>query len=117
MTYLEAQQIIDKIDSKTIIDSNWLDYLLEEKELITLQALQIVTEKNWKELLEKYEGQEMSVFQTEPIENYVGKTLVFDNGFKTLIVMQEKEWVFFHNTSKIMSCLDVKTINQLYKII
>jgi len=103
MTYFEAQQIIDNLDSKTVIDANWLDYLLEEKELITLQALQLVTEKTWKDLLDKYEGQEISIFQTEVIENYVGKTLHFiEHKIFYLIISQDYNHIYFYDGNSIV---------------
>ena len=120
MTYFEAQQILDKIDSKTVIDSNLLDYLLVKKGLITLQALQIVTEKNWKGLLEKYEGQEISVFQTEIIENYVGKKLHFLISKEiSLIISEDKNKIYYLSPSnKNIMGINKKDFNfSHYKII
>lgn len=120
MTKTEAQQILDKIDSETIIDANWLDYLLVEKGLITLQALQIVTEKTWLELIFKYEGQEISVFQTEIIENYVGKQLeLTDKNYTALIIGQSLESVFYFNHKFLPTTSKVKDIlnSTAYKII
>ena len=120
MTYFEAQQIIDKIDSKTIIDANWLDYLLVEKGLITLQALQIVTEKTWLELIFKYEGQEISVFQTEVIENYIGKQLeLTGKNYTALIIGQNSKEVFYFDHTFAPTTVKIKYIlnSTAYKII
>jgi len=114
MTKEEAQAIIDNIDSSTVIDSNWLYYLIDEPGLLKLQSLLIVTEKSWTELIHVYEGQEISVFQTEKHEIYVGKVIKVNFLEKInyyIITAQDKENCYYINLIGNISRIDLKDIN------
>lgn len=119
MTKEEAQTIIDGIDSSTVIDSNWLDYLLDEPGLTKLQALRIVTEMNWKQLIELYKGLEISLFQTEKYNNYVGKIIdisFFKSQRYSLIISQDARCVYYMHQDGDMHAIHLEEVeNYLIK--
>jgi hypothetical protein len=104
MTKEEAQKIIDDISPDTIIDPNWLDYLISEnKEYTKLRALSIITEKTWNEIISCYEGEYITKFQTKK-EIYVGRTVKIINDFY-IILNQNKDFCYY-----VDSCLGINRI-------
>ena len=96
MTKEEAQKIIDYIIPETVIDSNWLDSLLLEPDLIKLRALQLVSNIcSYNDLLEIDEGEFISKYQTKK-EIYVGRTIKYINNYY-LLVGQDKMYVWYFN--------------------
>lgn len=113
MTKQEAQTIIDKISPDTIIDDNWKDHLLNDKSLTILTALTIVSDKCWTDLLKKYEGQEITVFQTEKPVLHVGKTIRYganDNYY--IITAQDKNFVYYLSEHGYREMIDLKNIDK-----
>ena len=109
MTKQEAQTIIDKIPKDTIIDNNWLRYLLlEQPSLVTLRALYIVSEVDYYLFLERNEGECITKFQTKQ-EIYVGKVINYLHGYY-LIVSQYDGYVHYINNDGELSHLEIKGI-------
>jgi len=110
MTKEEAQKIVDNINEDTIIDNDWLSYLVsEDKEYTKLKSLAIVSGMNWSDFIEKYEGCYITDFQTKK-EIYVGRIIYFlDNYF--LITAQNKSNCFFISLDGKSCSLTINQIN------
>ena len=93
MTKEEAQIILDSIDETTVVDDNWLGYLVEDKECKVLRAISIITGLSWNDFLEKHEGDYISDFQTKP-ELYLGRTIKVNEQYH-LIIRQSKMYIYY----------------------
>jgi hypothetical protein len=109
MNKIEAQKVLDSIDSDTIIDDNWLDYLLDDKELVTLNALYTVFDMTYPEILEQYEGEYITKFQTKK-EIYVGRTIKINDTY-CLIITQNKNTICYVGLGGYNGSIDRSIIN------
>jgi hypothetical protein len=110
MNKIEAQKVLDSIDSDTIIDDNWLDYLLEDKRLLTLNALYTVFDMTYPEILEQYEGEYISKFQTKK-EIYVGRAVKIINDFY-IILNQNKDFCYYVDSCSGINRIAIANINK-----
>lgn len=107
----EAQIILDNIDSKTVIDYNWLGYLIDDKECKVLRAISIITDLSWNDFLEKYEGDYISNFQTKKVKNYIGRIIKLDD-YMCLILGQTKTHAYYIGKGGNISGGNLKDINK-----
>jgi len=108
MTKQEAQTIIDEIDPTTVVDHNWLGYLIADPEFKILKAIHVIFDMAYYLFLEKYEGYSMEEFQTKQ-EIYVGKVINYFNAHY-LIISQYDGCVQYINEDGDLSHLDIKGI-------
>ena len=110
MTKEEAQAIIDKIDSFTVIDSNWLNYLISDPEFKILKAIHLIFNMDYNQFLKQYEGHSISGFQTYN-EIYVGRTVKIGNDY-FIITGQNKHSCYYLSMDGYREEIFIKEINQ-----